>query len=122
MIVEKILNANRLSFSRLTPSDLPNKPGLYLISHRESGEILRVGRTNNQTLRDRIYRNHLKGSQPGNLRAQLVKNKICKDMEDAKRWIRDHCEVQFLEIDKIEIEMKWAEHFLLAVLRPKFSN
>lgn len=121
-IVEKILKARKYSFHNMTPSDLPDKPGIYVISQKESVEILRVGRTDDQTLRDRIYRNHLMGNQQGNLRAQLVKSGICQNMEEAKKWIRDHCEVQFLEKDQIGLDMRWAEHFLLAVLRPKFSN
>lgn len=60
-IVEKILKAKKYSFHNITPSDLPDKPGIYVIFQKESGEVLRAGRTDDQPLRDRIYRNHLMG-------------------------------------------------------------
>ena len=66
-VIEKILKAKKISFGNLTPSKLPDKPGIYVITNKDTCEVLRAGRTDKQTLR-------------------------------------------------------WAEHFMLAILRPKFSN
>ncbi|GAH40668.1 unnamed protein product [marine sediment metagenome] len=123
-VVRAILSTPKYSFRDLTPSRLPDSPGLYVIT-AESGEVLRAGRTDKQSLSDRVYRNHLMGSQQANLRAQLVKNGDCADLEEAKQWVREHCVVQVLEqrvLETIGTEMRWAEHFLLAVVRPRFSN
>lgn len=65
------------------------------------------------------------GSQEGNLRAQLVKDGVSSDREEAKLWIRENCTAQWLEkaeLDRLGIEIKWAEHFMLSVLRPRFGN
>lgn len=123
-VVQQILRAGRYSFQDMPPSGLPETPGLYVITI-ERGEIVRIGRTHKQTPRDRIYRNHLMGSQKGNLPSQLVDAGLCSDLVDAKRWIREHCAVQFLQkadLDSLDVETKWAEHFLLSVLPPRFSD
>ena len=123
-VVARINRARKRPFEGLTPSMLPDRPGIYVIT-TTSGDILRAGRTVKQTLRDRIYRNHLMGNQQGNLRSQLVAAALCADMPQAKRWIRQHCLVQWLEkthLDGLGVDIRWAEHFLLAVLRPTFSD
>ncbi len=123
-VVEAIWVADKVQFRDLTPSMLPEEPGVYVITTRE-GEVLRVGKAKDQTLRSRIYRNHLMGNQRGNLRAQLVRAGISENMDAAKKWIRQNCLVQLLreqELRAIELEIKWAEHFLIAVLRPRFSD
>ena len=122
-VIEEIVKADRYWFRDLTPSKLPGGPGIYVIT-TDSGEILRAGKTT-ATLRQRIYQNHLMGNQGGNLRTQLVSAGVCSDLEEAKNWIREHCAVQFLEEDALDtmgIQINWAEHFMLAVLRPTFSD
>lgn len=42
-------------------------------------------------------------------------------MEDAKIWIRNNCAVRVLVVRDSE-ERRWGEHFMLSVLRPRFSN
>ena len=123
-VVARITRAKKQSFNGLKPSMLPDRPGIYVITTTD-GEILRAGRTDKQTLRGRIYRNHLMGNQKGNLRSQLVGAGICPDIDQAKDWIRQHCLVQWLEkthLDGLGVDIRWAEHFLLAVLRPTFSD
>lgn len=100
-VVCAILNQPRLSFQGLRPCKLPEEPGLYVISLRDTREVLRAGRTEKQTLRDRVYHDHLMGSQQGNLRAQLVRGEVCSDLQAAKEWIRQHCVVQWLENDRL---------------------
>ena len=61
------------------------------------------------------------GNQDGNLRAQLVSSGECSDMEHAKNWIRENCSVRYLEIDDSSTRAN-LEHFMLAVLEPKFCD
>jgi len=61
------------------------------------------------------------GNQDGNLRAQLVANGDCSDLESAKSWIRKNCEVRYLEVDDSSTRASF-EHFMLAVLQPKFCD
>ena len=83
------------------------------------GDFLRAGRSGD--LRRRIYQNHLMGKQQGNLRSQLVGHSVCSDLEEAKQWIREYCVVQLLAV-KSETALIWAEHFMLSVLRPRYSD
>ena len=121
-MIAEIMKASKCSFQDLAPSVLPDGTGIYVIT-MESGETLRAGKT--KTLCQRIYQNHLMGNQSGNLRSQLVNTGMCVDLDKAKDWIRQHCTVRWMEksaLDRIGIEINWAEHFMLAVLRPRFSD
>lgn len=120
-IVERLLAAKPV---RLERSLIPDGPGLYVISagDAEPGQYLRAGRAAGAGgLRQRIYQNHLMGSQPGNLRSQLVHDGVCSDSDEAKRWVQRHCRVRVLVVPDEE-ERRWGEHFMLSVLRPKYSD
>ena len=122
--VEALLAEPTLAFDERIRSRLPEEPGLYAISltNSSSGEFLRAGRAKGRGgLRQRLYQNHLMGDQGGNLRTQLVRYSVCADLNEAKQWIREHCVVQVLEV-RSENTMVWAEHFMLSVLRPKYSD
>jgi hypothetical protein len=69
----------------------------------------------------RVYQNHLMGTQTGNLRAQLVAGGICADLESAKRYVQESLAVQVLKAEKAE-ERIWLEHFVLGVLRPRYCD
>jgi hypothetical protein len=118
-VLDRLLSAPRLSFDETLHSRLPDSKGLYAIHVEDepAGQILRAGRTDTG-LRQRVYKNHLMGDQAGNLRAQLVKEGACADLVEAKAWIQRNCRVQFVVVEDEE-HRKWAEHFMLAILRPK---
>jgi len=123
-LLHRLLTAPAFRFDESLRSNLPEKPGLYVINTVASGsdEILRAGRTKGMGgLRQRVYQNHLMGNQSGNLRAQLVRSGRCRDMEEAKAWIRENCSVRFLILEN-ERTLAWTEHFMLAVLRPTYSD
>lgn len=61
------------------------------------------------------------GNQQGNLRSQLVASGICSDLDAAKEFVRKRCSVQILVIENDD-ERKWAEYFMLSILRPEFSD
>lgn len=87
------------TFEQLKPSMLEDGvAGVYVISHRNTGEVLYVGRTKN--LRRRLYTNHLMGP-PTN--ARLKKYLVADEneaqiatMEDAKQYLREYCQFQYL--------------------------
>ncbi|MGA3262792.1 MAG: hypothetical protein ABSC47_01965 [Terracidiphilus sp.] len=121
-IVERLLDQTPTPYSSAKPSSFPETKGVYVITSAQ-GEVLRAGKTGkgNATFRERLYRNHLMGNQEGNLRAQLVGSGECSDMEQAKSWIRENCSVRYLEIDDSSTRAN-LEHFMLAVLQPKFCD
>ena len=61
------------------------------------------------------------GNQNGNLRQQLVKDGICTCLDETKPWIRDNCIVRFL-VMKDPKARTLSEHFMLAVLKPKYID
>jgi len=108
-VLNSLLAATPYSFDESLRSNLPEKPGLYMIFTRSNGpeEVLRAGRASGAGgRRQRVYQNHLMGNQSGNLRAQLV---------------RANCSVKFLVVED-EDTLRWGEHFILSVLRPRFSD
>jgi hypothetical protein len=124
-VLGRLLNAAKLPFDEALRSKLPVQHGLYAIYRTEAtpGEVLRAGRTKTagEGLRQRIYQNHLMGTQSGNLRAQLVRDRTCSDLEGAKSWIRENCVVQFVIVEDERLRT-WAEHYMLGVLRPRHCD
>jgi hypothetical protein len=98
--------------------------GIYRIYHPENPEVtVRAGRTKTGVggLRQRVYQNHFMGDQKGNLRAQLVRGGVCPDLVSAKEFIRASLVVQVLAIPDPQ-DRASLEHFMLAVLRPRYSD
>ena len=123
-VLNSLLAATPYSFDESLRSNLPEKPGLYMIFTRSNGpeEVLRAGRASGAGgRRQRVYQNHLMGNQSGNLRAQLVRAQTCIDLNQAKTWVRANCSVKFLVVED-EDTLRWGEHFILSVLRPRFSD
>ena len=111
-----------LSYRDLTPGKLPYTAGIYLITTND-GEAIRGGKTT--SLQQRIYSNHLMGSQNGNLPPQLVRDGSCADGAAAREWIREQCEVRFLTSEQLEalgLDLSSAEYFVLAVFRPRYCD
>jgi hypothetical protein len=117
--LETLLGQAPVQYSDATPSSFPEGKGIYIITAKD-GTIVRAGKTG-RTLRERLYNNHLMGTQPGNLRAQLVGSRQSTDMKAAKDWIRECCSVRFLEIAD-DAGRARVEHFMLAVVQPRFCD
>jgi hypothetical protein len=123
--VRQLLGSTSLAFDERLHGLLPEQQGIYAIYTKNAspGDVLRAGKTKTAAggLRQRIYRNHFMGNQPGNLRSQLVQEGVCKGLEDTKPWIRANCVVKYAVIEEDEAR-KWAEYMMLAVLRPRYCD
>ena len=120
----QLLNSPAIRFDEHCRSALPEVHGIYRIfDPTKPDETVRAGRTKSAAggLRQRVYQNHLMGNQVGNLRAQLVADGACADLEMAKRLIRESLAVQILPVEDEE-ERTWLEHFMLGVLRPRYCD
>jgi len=122
-LLDHLISSPKHPFDGHLRSLLPDLPGLYVISVKgnEEGEYLRAGRTDEGGLRQRVYGNHLMGDQKGNLRQQLTAKGICNDLESAKKWMQENCQVQWVVIHDPALR-KWAEHYVLSVLRPQLCD
>lgn len=121
--VDKLVSAEAVAIDSALRSRLPEVPGIYAFSRiGQATSVVRAGRTKGAGgLRQRIYQNHLMGNQSGNLRAQLVREGWCASLNEAKEWIRSNCEVRFAIVDDTD-DLWWIEHFVLAIIRPEFSD
>jgi hypothetical protein len=120
----QLLRSPAIRFDRHCRSRLPTAHGIYRIfDPTKPDETVRAGRTKSAAdgLRQRIYQNHLMGTQTGNLLAQLVAGGICADLESAKRYVQECLAVQILVTENAE-ERIWLEHFVLGVLQPRYCD
>ena len=107
--LRRLLNSPVIRFDDRCHSALPKAHGIYRIfDPAKPDETVRAGRTKTAArgLRQRVYQNHLMGNQTGNLRAQLVADRVCSDLEAAKRFMRDKLAVQVLVVEDAE-ERAW---------------
>lgn len=122
--LEKILSMEKIPYTKITPSVIPEQKGIYIISELidDLEVILYIGRTKN--LRNRIYRNHLMGSTTNarlkNYMIKDSKHQCFDDIELAKKYIKDKCFVRwFFEED---VRKRGAlEGFFTAMLFPKYG-
>lgn len=121
--VETLMSAEPVPIDASVRGRLPELPGIYAFSLiGKPTAVVRAGRTRGAGgVRQRIYQNHLMGNQSGNLRAQLVRAGRCVSMDDAKQWIRSTCEVRYAVVENSE-DLWWIELFMLAIVRPEFSD
>ncbi len=122
LLLDQLLQSKAYRFDQSIRPILPAEQGVYRIFEQDSPQAtLRAGRTRNARggLRQRVYQNHLMGTQAGNLCAQLVGSKVCADLLDAKRHVQQNLLVQFLRIDDGEVRAR-LECFMLSVLGPTF--
>ena len=122
--LSRLVNSSPLRFDATLHGALPEVQGVYRIFNPGAPEqTLRAGRTKTAAvgLRQRVYQNHFMGDQPGNLRAQLVADGTCRDMDDSKRFIRERLVVQVLVVEDEQARM-WLEYFMLAVLQPRYCG
>lgn len=102
---------------------LPKTHGVYAISQANptgKEEFLHAGKTKDgcSGLRGRIWEQHYKtGGSAGDLIEKVIKWQRVNSRREAQEFIRSHCKVRWLVIDN-EILRGWAEHYILAVLRP----
>ena len=61
------------------------------------------------------------GNQAGNLRAQLVNDGVCHDMDAAKSYVRSKLVVQVLVVHE-DKQRASLEYVMLAVLQPKYCD
>jgi hypothetical protein len=119
-VLNTLVTSQALSFDSSLWSRLPERQGIYRIYLLDAPmRTLRAGRTKQAAggLRQRVYRNHYMGDQPGNIRQQLVDSGSAQDLKGAKVFLQQRCRIQVHVIDD-EAERRWAEYFMLSILRP----
>ena len=105
----------------LEAGDIPPCWGLYAFSvvGADDGVFLRAGHTDN--LARRICTDHLRGSQAGDLAAQLRAAGEYPDLAAARWFIRHDCVVRWVQVPDAATA-KWSELLMLGLLRPKYAD
>jgi len=97
---DALINCAPISFKSIVPSMIPQVGGVYLITARKSNYEVPyyIGRSMN--LRRRIYTNHLMGPiANARLKRYLIGSGECRNVMDAKEFIRSNCSVRWIEED-----------------------
>jgi hypothetical protein len=121
--LDELLASPPIPFDSQCWAAFPVAPGIYRIfDPDDSAATIRAGRSKAKGgLRQRLYQNHLMGKQKGNLCSQLVRDRVCDDFAAAKKHIRSKLVAQVLVVED-DRDRAWLEHFMLAVLRPRYSD
>jgi len=118
---QELVRAPVVPYSMLTPSKIPEQPGVYLITAvlAQKEQPYYVGRTKN--LRERLYRNHLMGS-PTNarLKKHMIDSGECVDVTAAKQFLRDFCAVRWIRQEGFR-ERGALEGYVTGLLFPKYG-
>jgi hypothetical protein len=136
-IFERLLAASEFPFDGKLSSCLPKQHGLYAIKRQQASnqdEYLHAGRSIRAAtgLRSRIWDQHFWGGgrgAEGDLVDKVVKKQYAhlgipqgsttnqQYRRIAQDWISQNCVVQWLVLEDADVRC-WAEHYMLAVLRP----
>lgn len=122
--LKRLLEMKPVPYTGITPSVLPMRAGVYLISEIIDGiEVtLYVGRSKN--LQERIYRNHLMGDLTNARLKKYIVNDSAHpafgDKELAKKHIKTNCQVRWIFED--DFRRRGAlEGYFTAKLFPKYG-
>ena len=93
-----LINRKAIRFNDLKPLMIPEVGGVYLITAKfgRKEEPYYIGRS--QKLRRRLYTNHLMGPVTNaRLKRYLISSGECKDVIEAKGFIKKYCSVRWIE-------------------------
>ena len=118
---QRLIKSKPIRFNAITPSQIPEVGGVYLITAKKSSKesAYYIGRTKN--LRQRIYKNHLMGPVTNaRLKRYLIAAKVCRNVKDAKEFIKTYCLVRWIE--EADIRKRGAiEGYATGLLFPKYG-
>jgi len=121
---KKLCDCVPIAFRDFVPSEIPTVAGVYLITVITAGKSTKeipyyIGRTKN--LRQRIYNNHLMGQfTNARLKKYLVNYKECRDIAEAKEFIKNNCMVRWIEEPDIR-NRNAIEGYATGLLSPKYG-
>ena len=136
-ILDNLVAAQPFPFDDHLKSHLPEKHGLYAITRKDASggvEYLYAGRSHSGAtgLRRRIWEDHFndRGGASGSDLPDLVAKRQLgipdgaskrRNCEKAAAYIRENCQVQWLEVKDSDLR-RWAEHYVLSILQPIWSQ
>lgn len=114
-VLDRLLDGPKVDFADVISSTLPSARGLYLLVDFVEDDVLLVG---SGSLRERVYQNLLQGEKSSRGKALLMELGRARTMRSAKRYLRECCLVQYLELDVDDDELQGYEDYAKAMLQP----
>ena len=121
-MVERLLSRPPVRFVSGS-TGVPNESGVYgLFSKADEGvgAPLYVG-ISNVGMRNRL-RDHWAGITSSDFSLKLTMEGVVSDKTEGRNWIRENVVIRYLVKSEFDMDIKIAEHFAIAVLRPKFNK
>lgn len=121
-LLNKLIDANPMRFDAQLPAVLPKVHGLYAISMigAPDGEYLHAGKTarGRYGLWGRVWEQHYQiGGSPGDLLEKVKARRPGTSAKESREYIKQYCQVQWVVVEDDALR-GWAEHFILALLKP----
>ena len=110
-MVEQLLASPQVAYKDLNIADVPDEPGMYLLSDHVTGEFLYVGK--GKRTRGRI-KNHWDGSSS-------FRTEGLRSIAEAKEWLRSSVSIRWLTQNELTMSITVAAHFAIGALRPKYN-
>ena len=85
-----------------------------------TNEILYVGQTK-KGVKSHL-RDHWDGPTSSDLSNRLVMEGLVGSVAEGRAWIKENVSIRWLTRHELGTCIKWAEHFAIAALRPKFNK
>ena len=118
-VVETLLGQHQIVFESRTV-ETTDEMGIYVFSNRHTNEILYVGQTR-KGIQSRL-KDHWDGPTSSDLSNRLVMEGLARNVAEGRAWIKENVSIRCLTGDELGTCIKWAEHFAIAALRPKFNK
>jgi excinuclease UvrABC nuclease subunit len=120
--LQELLSSTQLSFDENLAKALPRRGGVYRIFEKSADWQNSIYAGESDNLKRRIYNNHLMGHRSNStFRRKLIDSGQCADENAVKEYLKDLCLVQFIVV-KDKAERAQFEHFMIAILKPKFND
>ena len=100
--------------------ETPDEGGIYVFSDRRTNEFLYVGQTT-KGIKSRL-KDHWDGATASDLAKRLVIDGVAESVSEGREWMVDNVAIRWMTVNDLDTPIKWAEHFAIAVLRPRFNK
>ena len=117
---EQLLNKSPVHFTGPTIYAIPEESGIYLLSHRSTGEALYVGHSK-VGIRKRM-KDHWNGTWDADLGKELLKDGTVQNKKEARNYIKAHVDIRWMTGDELDIDISRAEYLAIRALRPRFNK
>ena len=117
--MEVLLECSQVAFEGRTV-EVPDEAGIYLFSSRRTDEMLYAGQTK-KGIKSRLI-DHWDGAASSDLARKLIMERVVENISESRAWIKNNVSVRWIVGDDLGDSVQWAEHFAIAVLRPKLNR